>query len=116
MLLMTITTITLLILSMALMIMNYLISNNMNNREKASPFECGFDPKSSSRMPFSIHFFLIAIIFLVFDVEITLIFPMIISLNMSNILMYNLIFSTFLIILLIGTYHEMNQGMLNWTH
>ena len=45
--------------------------------EKSRPFECGFTPKFSSRLPFSIRFFLITIIFLVFDVELILIFPLV---------------------------------------
>nr|AND96192.1 NADH deshydrogenase subunit 3 [Onthophagus ochreatus] len=85
------------------------------DREKSSPFECGFDPKSSSRMPFSLHFFLIAVIFLIFDVEITLLIPIIMIYKISNILNFSMIINFFLIILLIGLYYEWNQGALTWT-
>nr|AND96687.1 NADH deshydrogenase subunit 3 [Phalops smaragdinus] len=85
------------------------------DREKSSPFECGFDPKSSARMPFSLHFFLIAVIFLIFDVEITLLIPMIMTIKISNIMNFSLITFFFLFILLFGLYHEWNQGALNWT-
>ncbi|YP_010449131.1 NADH dehydrogenase subunit 3 (mitochondrion) [Pectinophora gossypiella] len=86
------------------------------DREKCSPFECGFDPKSSARIPFSLHFFLITVIFLIFDVEIALIFPMISSFFLTNIFIWTKISFFFLLILLIGLYHEWNQNMLNWTN
>nr|YP_009995473.1 NADH dehydrogenase subunit 3 [Ochthebius scopuli]QNP09928.1 NADH dehydrogenase subunit 3 [Ochthebius scopuli] len=86
------------------------------DREKSSPFECGFDPKSSARMPFSIQFFLIAVIFLIFDVEITLLIPLILTLKITNIMMYICISFFFLFILLLGLYHEWSQGALNWVN
>nr|AML25888.1 NADH dehydrogenase subunit 3 [Staphylinidae sp. BMNH 1274206] len=85
------------------------------DREKNSPFECGFDPKSSSRMPFSLQFFLIAVIFLIFDVEITLLVPFIMILKISSCKTYILTLFTFLFILLMGLFHEWNQGALNWS-
>lgn len=86
------------------------------DREKCSPFECGFDPKSSARIPFSLHFFLITIIFLIFDVEIALIFPIISTFKFSNFFIWTKTRSFFFIILLIGLYHEWNQNILNWTN
>nr|QLY89669.1 NADH dehydrogenase subunit 3 [Hydraena riparia] len=105
------------IITMLMMMMASLISKKtFMDREKNSPFECGFDPKSSARMPFSIHFFLIAIIFLIFDVEITLLIPLILILPYTNIMNYLIISMFFILILLIGLYHEWNQGALNWVY
>nr|YP_009310611.1 NADH dehydrogenase subunit 3 [Euthrix laeta]AOT80822.1 NADH dehydrogenase subunit 3 [Euthrix laeta] len=86
------------------------------DREKCSPFECGFDPKSSARIPFSLHFFLITVIFLIFDVEIALIFPIIPLFKMTNFLIWTKTSLFFIFILLLGLYHEWNQTMLNWTN
>nr|YP_010975289.1 NADH dehydrogenase subunit 3 [Aneogmena fischeri]WNX92423.1 NADH dehydrogenase subunit 3 [Aneogmena fischeri] len=86
------------------------------DREKSSPFECGFDPKSSARIPFSLRFFLITIIFLIFDVEIALILPIILIMKISNLIMWTMTTMIFITILLIGLYHEWNQGMLNWSN
>nr|YP_010031469.1 NADH dehydrogenase subunit 3 [Acroneuria carolinensis]QOV02860.1 NADH dehydrogenase subunit 3 [Acroneuria carolinensis] len=86
------------------------------DREKSSPFECGFDPKSSSRLPFSLRFFLIAVIFLIFDVEIALLLPLILILPLSNVTSWFMVGSFFLVILLVGLYHEWNQGALDWAN
>nr|YP_010363609.1 NADH dehydrogenase subunit 3 [Trichogomphus mongol]UNZ12723.1 NADH dehydrogenase subunit 3 [Trichogomphus mongol] len=104
------------IISFIMIMISFTISKkSFMDREKASPFECGFDPKSSARMPFSIQFFLIAVIFLIFDVEIALLIPIILIMKMTNIFMYFIITLFFLMVLLIGLYHEWNQGALTWT-
>nr|QNG56203.1 NADH dehydrogenase subunit 3 [Pediacus taiwanensis] len=106
---------TMLIMMMMIML-NLISKKTFHDREKSSPFECGFDPKTSARLPFSLHFFLIAIIFLIFDVEITLLLPMVMIIKSSNYQNYFLIFFFFIVFLLLGTYHEWNQKSLNWIY
>nr|QOV03272.1 NADH dehydrogenase subunit 3 [Hydrellia maura] len=114
--LMLMISIMIMLISMVVMILASILSKKtIIDREKSSPFECGFDPKSSSRLPFSLRFFLIAIIFLIFDVEIALILPIIIIINYSNLMVWATSSIIFIIILLLGLYHEWNQGMLNWS-
>nr|QOV03305.1 NADH dehydrogenase subunit 3 [Phaonia errans] len=107
--------ILLIISSMVMIISSILSKKTIMDREKSSPFECGFDPMSSSRLPFSLRFFLITIIFLIFDVEIALILPIILIINHSNLLVWTTTSIIFIVILLLGLYHEWNQGMLNWS-
>nr|AWN56085.1 NADH dehydrogenase subunit 3 [Anthicidae sp. DPP-2018] len=105
----------LMITTIMISIVNLISKKSFSDREKNSPFECGFDPKSSARLPFSIHFFLIAVIFLIFDVEITLLFPLIISMKFSNIKLYLILMTIFILILILGTIHEWKQGALDWS-
>nr|YP_010547198.1 NADH dehydrogenase subunit 3 [Leptocimbex linealis]UYK52111.1 NADH dehydrogenase subunit 3 [Leptocimbex linealis] len=100
--------------SIIMIFASILSKKSFYDREKNSPFECGFDPMSSTRMSFSIRFFLIAIIFLIFDVEIALMLPMVIILSMSNLKLWMLTSSYFIIILTLGTYYEWKFGALNW--
>nr|YP_009328101.1 NADH dehydrogenase subunit 3 [Trigonidium sjostedti]APD14948.1 NADH dehydrogenase subunit 3 [Trigonidium sjostedti] len=108
--------IILIITSLLMLISSLLSKKSILDREKNSPFECGFDPKSSARTPFSLHFFLIALIFLIFDVEITLILPIFIIINHSNILIWLLTSLFFLIILLLGLFYEWKNGALIWVN
>nr|QUL58869.1 NADH dehydrogenase subunit 3 [Musca vitripennis] len=112
----TISSILLLISMVVMLLATILSKKTIVDREKASPFECGFDPKSSSRLPFSLRFFLITIIFLIFDVEIALILPIILIIKFSNLLCWTVTSIVFILILLLGLYHEWNQGMLNWSN
>nr|YP_010585971.1 NADH dehydrogenase subunit 3 [Abaria herringbona]UZZ43707.1 NADH dehydrogenase subunit 3 [Abaria herringbona] len=104
-----------LILSMALILISLLISKKkFFILEKNSPFECGFNPKSVSRMPFSIHFFMITLLFLIFDVEISIILPFIILIFLNNMNNYILMLNLLMLILILGLFHEWNQNILNW--
>nr|DAB41892.1 TPA_asm: NADH dehydrogenase subunit 3 [Uniomerus tetralasmus] len=87
----------------------------MGGREKSSPFECGFDPVGSSRVPFSLRFFLLAVIFVVFDVEIVLLFPVVMVIGSSYMWFdsyFVLLF--FLMLLFWGVIHEWREGSLEW--
>nr|WGO58035.1 NADH dehydrogenase subunit 3 [Rhabdoblatta ecarinata] len=104
------------LVSIIMLLATMLSKKSIEDREKCSPFECGFDPKSSARLPFSLRFFLIAVIFLIFDVEIALLLPMTIIMLSSNMKSWFIISLIFLIILLIGLFHEWNQGSLEWAN
>lgn len=84
--------------------------------EKNSPFECGFDPNLSARLPFSMRFFLLAVLFLIFDVEIVLLMPLplvfIFSLWESSLVLS----IRFVLVLLFGLMHEWKEGSLNWVY
>nr|YP_003875570.1 NADH dehydrogenase subunit 3 [Physemacris variolosa]ADD97028.1 NADH dehydrogenase subunit 3 [Physemacris variolosa] len=106
--------ISIIIPTVIIMISTNLSKKMIHDREKSSPFECGFDPKSPSRMPFSLQFFMIAVVFLVFDVEIAMILPTLIIMKSSNLTIWLMSSSIFIFILLSGLYHEWNQGALKW--
>nr|BAF80222.1 NADH dehydrogenase subunit 3 [Culicoides oxystoma] len=105
----------LLISSVVMMLASLISKKSLYDREKMSPFECGFEPFNSARMPFSLRFFLIAIIFLIFDVEIALMFPMINSMKINNISTWMWSSMIFILILILGLFHEWNQGALEWS-
>nr|YP_010239407.1 NADH dehydrogenase subunit 3 [Tutufa rubeta]QTF74739.1 NADH dehydrogenase subunit 3 [Tutufa rubeta] len=86
----------------------------LSDREKSSPFECGFDPIKSARLPFSLRFFLLAIIFLIFDVEIVLLLPVLSSMITSFSMEVMIGSFAFLVILIVGLFHEWNEGSLDW--
>nr|QLY89858.1 NADH dehydrogenase subunit 3 [Viviparus viviparus] len=103
------------ILSVLVMSLGWVLSlRAISDREKNSSFECGFDPLKSARLPYSMRFFLLAIIFLIFDIEIVLLFPLLVSvLSAFN---YSVAVGgfIFLVVLVVGLFHEWNEGSLDW--
>lgn len=93
----------------------FLATRTLYDREKSSPFECGFDPNHTARIPFSMRFFLLAIIFIVFDIEIVLLIPIPILFNITNYSTIIMGTISFLLILIIGLLYEWNEGSLDWS-
>lgn len=82
-------------------------------REKLSTYECGFEPIARSRQAFCLRFFILAIIFVVFDVEIALLIPYVLRLGVSIDYISRFIVFFFVLILLLGLFHEYNEGSLD---
>nr|BAX73602.1 NADH dehydrogenase subunit 3 [Dussumieria elopsoides] len=103
------------ILSIVLMLVAFWLPQMNPDMEKLSPYECGFDPVGSARLPFSLRFFLVAILFLLFDLEIALL----LSLPWADQLPspdLTVKWVAFIVILLtLGLAYEWVQGGLEWT-
>nr|YP_007026939.1 NADH dehydrogenase subunit 3 [Nuttalliella namaqua]AFV32084.1 NADH dehydrogenase subunit 3 [Nuttalliella namaqua] len=85
-----------------------------SNKEKNSPFECGFDPFSMTRIPFSIHFFTICIMFLIFDIEIIVIIPLPELLHMMKTFYFFITAIMVIFLILIGLLYEWKKGLIEW--
>uniref|UniRef100_A0AAU8HQC9 NADH-ubiquinone oxidoreductase chain 3 n=1 Tax=Porifera sp. TaxID=3140030 RepID=A0AAU8HQC9_9METZ len=92
---------------------SYIIGIKQPDSEKVSVYECGFDPFGSSRVPFSVKFFLVGILFLIFDLEISFLFPWSVIYNQIGLFGFWTMYF-FLIILTIGLIYEWVKGGLEW--
>lgn len=101
-------------LSMILALVSFWLPQINPDAEKLSPYECGFDPLGSARLPFSLRFFLIAILFLLFDLEIALLLPLPWGNQLPNPTHTLLWAAAILIILTLGLIYEWIQGGLEW--
>ena len=102
-----------LVLSVAFVTVNYLASPKNPDPEKLSAYECGFEPFNDSRMEFDVRFYLVAILFIIFDLEIAFLFPWAISLGTIGIFGFTSMM-IFLFILTIGFIYEWKKGALDW--
>nr|AZZ71379.1 NADH dehydrogenase subunit 3 [Holbrookia lacerata]AZZ71418.1 NADH dehydrogenase subunit 3 [Holbrookia lacerata]AZZ71431.1 NADH dehydrogenase subunit 3 [Holbrookia lacerata]AZZ71531.1 NADH dehydrogenase subunit 3 [Holbrookia lacerata]AZZ71569.1 NADH dehydrogenase subunit 3 [Holbrookia lacerata] len=82
--------------------------------EKLSPYECGFDPLGTARLPFSLRFFLVAILFLLFDLEIALLLPLPWATNLNDPTETTTFATTIILLLTLGLVYEWLQGGLEW--
>nr|YP_010295434.1 NADH dehydrogenase subunit 3 [Rana longicrus]UMO93220.1 NADH dehydrogenase subunit 3 [Rana longicrus] len=82
--------------------------------QKLSPYECGFDPLGSARLPYSMRFFLVAILFLLFDLEIALLLPAPWAIQLQTPLLAIVWASVIIVLLTLGFIYEWHQGGLEW--
>nr|ABU55518.1 NADH dehydrogenase subunit 3 [Thripadectes rufobrunneus] len=102
------------ILSIVLTSLNFWLAQMNPDSEKLSPYECGFDPLGSARLPFSIRFFLVAILFLLFDLEIALLLPLPWATQLQSPLSTLTWTSIIILLLTLGLVYEWAQGGLEW--
>ena len=100
-------------LSCAFVVINFILSPKKPDPEKLSAYECGFEPFEDSRMEFDVRFYLVAILFIIFDLEIAFLFPWAISLGNIGLLGFSSMM-IFLFILTIGFIYEWKKGALDW--
>nr|BBG74364.1 NADH dehydrogenase subunit 3 [Guentherus altivela] len=105
---------TAIILSVLLATLSFWLPQLNPDAEKLSPYECGFDPLGSARLPFSLRFFLVAILFLLFDLEIALLLPLPWADQLPTPTQTTLWATTVLVLLTFGLIYEWTQGGLEW--
>ena len=100
-------------LSIGFIILNFLFSPKKPDPEKLSAYECGFEAFGDSRMEFDVRFYLVAILFIIFDLEIAFLFPWAVSLGQIGFFGF-VSMMIFLFILTIGFIYEWKKGALEW--
>jgi NADH-quinone oxidoreductase subunit A len=94
-------------------VLGFLLAPHRPDSEKNSPFECGFEAFEDSRMRFDVRYYLVAILFIIFDLEIAFLFPWAVVLD--SIGMFGFVaMMVFLAVLVIGFIYEWKKGALEW--
>ena len=102
-----------LLLSIGFIFLNFVFAPKNPDPEKLSAYECGFEAFDNARIEFDVRFYLVAILFIIFDLEIAFLFPWAISLGNIGLLgFYSMM--TFLFILTVGFIYEWKKGALDW--
>ena len=100
-------------LSCAFVAVNFILSPKNPDPEKLSAYECGFEPFEDSRMEFDVRFYLVAILFIIFDLEIAFLFPWAITLGETGLFAFWSMM-VFLGVLTVGFIYEWKKGALEW--
>lgn len=103
------------LLILVLLVLNLLFAVHRPDSEKVTPYECGFAPIADARQKFSIQFYLVGILFIVFDLELLFIYPLAVTLYQISIYGF-WIAMIFLIVLTIGFVYEYGKGALKFTN
>jgi NADH-quinone oxidoreductase subunit A len=94
-------------------VLGYLLGPNRPNEAKNSPYECGFEAFEDARMKFDVRYYLIAILFILFDLEIAFLFPWAAALKEVGLLGFFEVL-TFLSIVIVGFVYMWKKGALDW--
>lgn len=102
-----------LILSLVLVVVSYVLIQQKIYKEKISAYECGFEPFEDARNKFDVRFYIVAILFLIFDIEVIYLVPWGVSFSvLPSISFFTMMI--FLFILIIGFVYEIYMGALDW--
>jgi NADH-quinone oxidoreductase subunit A len=101
-----------LLISALLIVVSYVAAVQSPDPEKTSPYECGFEPFDDARNRFDVRFYIVAILFLIFDIEVAYLFPWAITLSVTGSVGY-IVAAIFLIILTVGFAYEWVRGALD---
>lgn len=100
-------------LSLVVLLIPFLVASSKPDKEKASPYECGFETFGDARGKFDVRFYLVAILFIIFDLEIAFLFPWAITLKKIGMFGFCSMM-VFLFVLTIGFIYEWKKGGLEW--
>ena len=100
-------------MSLGFALLSDIVGPKKPDKEKLSAYECGFEPFEDARVKFDVRFYLVAILFIIFDLEVAFLFPWAVSLSLIGLVGY-LSMMIFLLILTVGFVYEWKKGALDW--
>ena len=98
-------------LSLIVLLLSYTLTEAAPDTEKVSTYECGFEPFEDARNRFDVRFYIVAILFLIFDIEVAFLYPWAVSLSTTGAAAYGIV-ALFLVILTLGFLYEVSKGAL----